>query len=148
MSLCGGADGHLLVHGGSSPGCHRHASRLPLPHFGNSSIQESVHSVLSGDEFPLPQWSFDGVVHRGVGLASQDRPQGPQYCWAAAGQVSRGADSVMDGLWPFIISSTNLSGCRQRALILATLELTPLAAQTVHNIPSPCYICGNAFPVG
>lgn len=88
MSLCGAADGRLLVHRGSSPGCHGNASRLPFPHFGNSSIQESVHSVFSGDKFPLPQWSFDGVVHRGVGPASQDSPEGPQYCWLAAGQVS------------------------------------------------------------
>lgn len=95
MSLCGAADGHLLVHGGSSPGCHRDAPRLPFPHFGDSSIQESVHSVLSGDKFPLPQWSFDGVVHRGVGPASQDRPEGPQHCWTAAGQVSGRADSVV-----------------------------------------------------
>lgn len=94
MSLCGVADGHLLVHGGSSPGCHRDAPRLPFPHFGSSSIQESVHSVLSGDQFPLPQWSFDGVVHRGVGPASQDRPEGPQCCWTAAGQVSGRADYV------------------------------------------------------
>lgn len=88
MSLCGAADGCLLVHRGSSPGCHGNASHLPFPHIRNSSIQESVHSVFSGDKFPLPQWSFDGVVHRGVGPASQDSPEGPQYCWFAAGQVS------------------------------------------------------------
>lgn len=95
MSLCGSADGHLLVHRGSPPGCHRHAPRLPFPHFGNPPIQESVHPVLSGDKFPLPQRSFDGVLHRGVGPASQDRPEGPQHCWTPAGQVSGRADSVL-----------------------------------------------------
>lgn len=63
MSLRGAADGRLLVHGGSSSGCHRNAPSLPFPHFGNSSIQESMHSVLPGDKFSLPQWPFDGLVH-------------------------------------------------------------------------------------
>lgn len=89
MSLCGAADGHLLVHGGSSFGCHCNAPSLPFPHFGNSSIQESMHSVLPGDKFSLPQRSLDGVVHRGVGPASPNSPEGAQYCWAAAGEVSR-----------------------------------------------------------
>lgn len=89
MSLCGAADGHLLVHGGSSSGCHRNAPSLPFPHFGNSSIQESMHSVLPRDKFSLPQRSFDGVVHRGVGPASPNSPEGAQCCWAAASQVSQ-----------------------------------------------------------
>lgn len=93
MSLRGSADGRLLVHGGSSSGCHRHAPSLPFPHFGHSFIQESMHSVLPGDQFPLPQRSFDGLVHRGVGPASPNSPEGAQCCWAAAGKVSR-LDSV------------------------------------------------------
>lgn len=89
MSLCGAADGPLLVHGGSSSGCHCNAPSLPFPHFGDSSIQESMHSVLPGDKLSLPQRSFDGVVHRGVGPASANSPEGAQCCWAAAGKVSR-----------------------------------------------------------
>lgn len=88
MSLRGGADGHLLVHGGSSPGRHRHAPRLAVPRFGSSSVQDSLHSVLPGDQLPLPQRSLVGVVHRGVGSASPHRPEGAHRCWAAAGEVS------------------------------------------------------------
>lgn len=80
MSLCGGADGYVLVHRGPPSGRHCDAPGLPLPNTGNSAIQTSLPSVLPGNQFSLPQWSCDGVVHRGVGPASQNRPEGPHYC--------------------------------------------------------------------
>lgn len=54
MSLCGGADGYVLVHRGPPSGCHRDASSLPLPNNGNSSIQKSLPSVLPRNQFSLP----------------------------------------------------------------------------------------------
>lgn len=80
MSLCGGADGYVLVHRGPPSGCHRDASSLPLPNTGNTPIQESMPSVLPRNQFSLPERSSDGLVHRGVGPAPQDSPEGPQYC--------------------------------------------------------------------
>ena len=79
MSLCGGADGYVLVHRGPSSGCHRDAPGLPLPNTGNSSIQEIMPSVLPRNQFSLPQWSCDGLVHRGVGPPSQNSPEGPHH---------------------------------------------------------------------
>lgn len=77
MSLCGGADGCVLVHRDSSSGCHCNASSLPLPNTGNSPIQENMPSVLPRNQFSLPERSCDGLVHRGVGPASQNSPEGP-----------------------------------------------------------------------
>lgn len=79
MSLCGDADGYVLVHRGPSSGRHCDASGLPLPNTGNSSIQNSLPSVLPRNQFSLPQWSSDGVVHRGLRSASQNRSEGPHY---------------------------------------------------------------------
>lgn len=63
MSLCGAADGDVLVHRGPSSGCHRYASSLPLSNSGNSSIQKSLPSVLPRNQLSLPQRSCDGVFH-------------------------------------------------------------------------------------
>lgn len=80
MSLCGVADGYVLVHRGPSSGRHCDASGLPLPNTWNSPIQEIMPSVLPRNQFSLPQRSFDGLVHRGVGPASQNCPEGPHHC--------------------------------------------------------------------
>lgn len=69
MSVRGGADGHVLVHGGAPSGGHGHAPRLPFPNTGNSAVQVPVPSVLPGDQLPVPQRPDHGVVHRGVGSA-------------------------------------------------------------------------------
>lgn len=47
MSLCCAADGHILVHRGSTAGGHCDAPGLPFSDTGNSFVQESVPSVLS-----------------------------------------------------------------------------------------------------
>lgn len=77
MSLCGGADGYVLVHRGPSSRCHCDASSLPLPDTGNSSIQESMSTVLPGNQFSLPERPRHGLIHRGMGAASQNSPEGP-----------------------------------------------------------------------
>ena len=79
MSLRGGADGHVLVHGGPSSCRHRHAPSLPLPNTGNHSVEKDLPSVLPRDQLPLPQRAGYGVVHRGVGPASQNSPEGPDH---------------------------------------------------------------------
>lgn len=47
MSLCCAADGHILVHRGSTAGGHCDAPGLPFSDTGNSFVQESVPAVLS-----------------------------------------------------------------------------------------------------
>lgn len=89
MSLRGSADGNVLVHRGPSSGRHCNASSLPLPNTGNSSSQESLPSVLPRNHFSLPQRSCDGLIHRGVGPASQDSPEGPYYCRSKASLVRK-----------------------------------------------------------
>ena len=46
MSVCGFADGGVLVHRGHAAGRHCHAPRLPLPHHGDSPLQEGLPPVL------------------------------------------------------------------------------------------------------
>lgn len=89
MSVCGGADGHVLVHRGPSSGRHRHAPSLPLPNAGNPAIQKGLPSVLPGNQLSLPQRPHHGVVHRGVGSAPQDSPEGPHYRRSKAGLVRK-----------------------------------------------------------
>jgi len=87
MPLRGGADGYILVHRGSASGSHSNASSLPLPNTGNSSSQKSVPTVLHRNQLSLPQWSCDGIFHRGVGAASQNSAEGPHYCWSKTSLV-------------------------------------------------------------
>lgn len=89
MSVCGGADGHVLVHRGSPSGRHRHASSLPLPDTGNPSIQESLPSVLSRNKLPLLERFGDGLVHRGVGASPQNRSEGSYNCGSETSLVRR-----------------------------------------------------------
>lgn len=101
MSLRCAANGHVLVHRGSPPGGHWDAPDLPFSDNGNSSVQESVPSILSWNQFSLSQWSFDGLLYWGVGLASQNSPEGPQCCWCKTSMV-REFDCVLKTKFPTV----------------------------------------------
>lgn len=70
MSLRGGVDGNILVHGGPAACCHGDASSLPLSNTGRFTSQKGLPPVLHRNQLPVPQWPRDGVLHRGVGSAS------------------------------------------------------------------------------
>lgn len=53
MPLRCAAYGHVLVHRGPPPGGHWDAPGLPFSDNGNSSIEESVPSILSRNQFSL-----------------------------------------------------------------------------------------------